>query len=225
MLIRKPAHLVTIKDIASLLNMSHSTVSRALNDRSSISEATKTRVRQAADELGYVANLSARMIRGDAAPVVGLIIPDVRNDFYSNISRMANVGGERHSSPRTLATLSSMWLVVIVAVGLVRPPFLGVVMMADSTANCRSRDPVMASHMPDKTAGDGTRNTSGLRVGDDAQHKSRRDYDELEHGLRPQWFVRDYVNSAGYERFPEPPRTTARARGCETAGLEGDGNL
>lgn len=87
MLIRKPAHLVTIKDIASLLNMSHSTVSRALNDRSSISEATKTRVRQAADELGYVANLSARMIRGDAAPVVGLIIPDVRNDFYSSISK------------------------------------------------------------------------------------------------------------------------------------------
>jgi LacI family transcriptional regulator len=85
--IRKPAHLVTIKDLASLLNMSHSTVSRALNDRSSISEATKTRVREAADELGYVANLSARMIRGDAAPVIGLIIPDVRNDFYSNISK------------------------------------------------------------------------------------------------------------------------------------------
>jgi LacI family transcriptional regulator len=83
----KPAHLITIKDIASLLNMSHSTVSRALNDRSSISEATKTRVRKAAEELGYVANQSARMIRGDAAPVIGLIIPDVRNDFYSNISK------------------------------------------------------------------------------------------------------------------------------------------
>lgn len=87
MLIRKPPHPITIKDIASLLNMSHSTVSRALNDRSNISEATKTRVRQAADELGYVANLSARMIRGDAAPVIGLIIPDVRNDFYSSISK------------------------------------------------------------------------------------------------------------------------------------------
>jgi LacI family transcriptional regulator len=87
MVIQRPPHLVTIKDIASRLNMSHSTVSRALNDRSNISEATKRRVRKAADELGYVANLSARMIRGDAAPVIGLIIPDVRNDFYSRVSK------------------------------------------------------------------------------------------------------------------------------------------
>jgi LacI family transcriptional regulator len=84
---RKPARAITIKDIAALLNMSHSTVSRALNDRSSISDTTKHRVRAAADELGYVANLSARMIRGDSAPLVGLIIPDVQNDFYSNIAK------------------------------------------------------------------------------------------------------------------------------------------
>jgi LacI family transcriptional regulator len=87
MLTRKPAHAITIKDIASLLNMSHSTVSRALNDRSHISDATKQRVRAAADKLGYVANLSARMIRGDAGPLVGLLIPDVQNDFYSKISK------------------------------------------------------------------------------------------------------------------------------------------
>lgn len=83
----RPAHAVTIKDIASLLQMNHSTVSRALNDRSHISEATKKRVRAAAEELGYVANLSARMIRGDAGLLIGLVIPDVQNDFYSSISK------------------------------------------------------------------------------------------------------------------------------------------
>jgi LacI family transcriptional regulator len=87
MQIRKPTHSVTIKDIASHLNMSHSTVSRALNDRSHISASTKLRVREAAERLGYVANMSARIFRGDASLLVGLVIPDVQNDFYSSISK------------------------------------------------------------------------------------------------------------------------------------------
>ena len=87
MTIRRQAHLVTIKDIAERLQMNHSTVSRALNDRSHISADTRRRVREMADELGYVANLSARMIRGDAGLSIGLLIPDVQNDFYSRISK------------------------------------------------------------------------------------------------------------------------------------------
>jgi LacI family transcriptional regulator len=85
---KPPKHSVTIKDIASKLKMSHSTVSRALNDHWKISKETKQRVREAADQLGYVANLSARLIRGDAGLQVGLLIPDIQNDFYSSISTM-----------------------------------------------------------------------------------------------------------------------------------------
>jgi len=87
MAIRRQSHQVTIKDIATRLQMNHSTVSRALNDRSHISEETRHRVREMANELGYVANLSARMIRGDAGLLIGLLIPDVQNDFYSRISK------------------------------------------------------------------------------------------------------------------------------------------
>ncbi len=87
MIRRKQTSAVTIKDIAARLNMSHSTVSRALNDKGHLSEETKAAVRRAADELGYVPNLSARMIRGDANALVGLVIPDVRNDFYSRIAK------------------------------------------------------------------------------------------------------------------------------------------
>src|SRR5687767_4889190 len=86
MMFKPPKHAVTIKDIASKLKMSHSTVSRALNDHWKISKETKQRVREAADQLGYVANLSARLIRGDAGLQVGLLIPDIQNDFYSSIS-------------------------------------------------------------------------------------------------------------------------------------------
>jgi LacI family transcriptional regulator len=85
--VRKPAHAVTIKDIAAELNLSHSTVSRALNNRTHISEETKERVRQAAKKLGYVPNLSARMIRGDASALVGLVIPDLKSDFFAALSK------------------------------------------------------------------------------------------------------------------------------------------
>ncbi len=67
--------------------MNHSTVSRALNDRSHVSAETRRRVREMADELGYVANLSARMMRGDGGLLIGLLIPDVQNDFYSRVSK------------------------------------------------------------------------------------------------------------------------------------------
>ena len=78
----------TIKDIAAALSMSHSTVSRALNGKAQISEETKRRVREAAARLGYIPNHSARMIRGDAGMQVGLLIPDVQNDFFANIAKV-----------------------------------------------------------------------------------------------------------------------------------------
>lgn len=79
---------ITIKDIAQRLGLSHSTVSRALNDHPLIKSETKLRVRQAAESLGYVPHLSARIMRGSAPPVFGLCIPEIRNEFYASISHL-----------------------------------------------------------------------------------------------------------------------------------------
>ncbi|WP_406278628.1 LacI family transcriptional regulator [Nocardia sp. NBC_00881] len=78
--------MITTRDIAEHLQLSVSTVGRALADDHRISEQTKFRVRQAAAEMGYVANRAARMMRGAASNVVGLVIPDIRNSFYSTIA-------------------------------------------------------------------------------------------------------------------------------------------
>jgi LacI family transcriptional regulator len=81
-------HLVTIKDIAVALGMSHSTVSRALSDHAHTSTQTKALVRQTARELGYVPNDSARLMRGESGTLIGLVIPDIQNDFYSRIAKL-----------------------------------------------------------------------------------------------------------------------------------------
>jgi DNA-binding LacI/PurR family transcriptional regulator len=78
--------MVTIKDIASRLNVAASTVGRALADDPRISAAMKHRVQEVADEIGYVANRAARMMRGVSSNLVGLVVPDIRNNFYSTIA-------------------------------------------------------------------------------------------------------------------------------------------
>ena len=78
--------MVTIKDIAATLQVSPSTVGRALADDRRISAEMKRKVNEAATQAGYIANRAARMMRGVQSNLVGLIVPDIRNSFYSTIA-------------------------------------------------------------------------------------------------------------------------------------------
>ncbi|UXP32633.1 LacI family transcriptional regulator [Reichenbachiella agarivorans] len=76
---------VTLKQLAQQLNLSHTTVSRALHDHPRISQATIQRVKQLADELGYVHNPNAQIMNRGKTKFVGVIIPDITIFFYSKI--------------------------------------------------------------------------------------------------------------------------------------------
>ena len=77
---------VTIKDIAQRLGIAHSTVSRSLRDSPLIGSGTKERVRKAAAEFGYVVHGAARQMRGEPSSLIGLILPDIRPDFFSALT-------------------------------------------------------------------------------------------------------------------------------------------
>lgn len=79
---------VTIKDIAVALGVSHGTVSRALADSPLISETTKERIKAVAAEMGYVPDAAARVMRGGSSNIVGFVLPDVQNHFYSAIAKV-----------------------------------------------------------------------------------------------------------------------------------------
>ncbi len=66
---------VTIRDIARKLNLSITAVSRALDGYPDISEATREKVRQAAQEMGYVPNRAARQLRRQKTDTIGYILP------------------------------------------------------------------------------------------------------------------------------------------------------
>lgn len=82
------SRLVTIKDIGKAIGVSHVTVSRALNDSPLVSETTREMVRNAAREMGYRPDNAARTLRGSTSNLIGFVLPDIRNNFYSRIAEI-----------------------------------------------------------------------------------------------------------------------------------------
>ena len=76
---------VTIKDIARELGTTNSTVSRALNNHSAISEVKRKLIIRKALEMGYSPNIHARNLRQGGSNVIGLIVPQINRDFFSNV--------------------------------------------------------------------------------------------------------------------------------------------
>lgn len=75
--------LPTIKEIAKRLNISISTVSRALHDHPSIGLRTKADVKKMAEELNYEPNQTAIFFKQRKTFTIGLILPNLREEFFS----------------------------------------------------------------------------------------------------------------------------------------------
>ena len=85
----------TIKEIAKRLNISISTVSRALHDHPSIGLRTKTRVKELADELMYEPNQAAIFFQQRKTFTIGVILPFLSEAFFSAaISGIEDVAGK-----------------------------------------------------------------------------------------------------------------------------------
>ena len=65
-----------IKDLAKLLSLNPSTISRALSNHPDISPETKERVKKAADEFNYIPNLHAKYFRQKNSGLIALIMPE-----------------------------------------------------------------------------------------------------------------------------------------------------
>lgn len=81
----KKQQQVTIKDIATAVGMSVSSVSRALSDHPHISKETKAKVTAAAQELGYRYNALAAALRSSRSKTIGLIVPRISMPFQAAV--------------------------------------------------------------------------------------------------------------------------------------------
>lgn len=76
---------ITIHDLAKILKMDSSTVSRALADSPRVKAKTKELIKQKAKELGYSRNVIASNLRSKKSKIIGVIVPRISRHFFSTV--------------------------------------------------------------------------------------------------------------------------------------------
>lgn len=78
---------ITIYDVAREANVSMATVSRVVNGNPNVKPATRKKVSEVIERLGYRPNAVARGLASKKTTTVGVIIPDISNIFYAELAR------------------------------------------------------------------------------------------------------------------------------------------
>jgi LacI family transcriptional regulator len=92
---------VSIREVAAHAGVSVGTVSNVLNRPSIVAKETRDRVRAAIKSLGFVRNESARQLRAGRSRMIGLVVLDVANPFFTDVAR----GAEDEASMAGLAVI------------------------------------------------------------------------------------------------------------------------
>ena len=79
--------MATIRDVARQAGVSVATVSRVLNNNPKVKPHLQTRVEQAMQDLDYQPSALAQGMRSQTAQVIGLILPDIGNPFFTSLAR------------------------------------------------------------------------------------------------------------------------------------------
>lgn len=76
---------ISIKEIAKMADVSIATVSRVINDNGRFSEETRQKVLDIIKQSGYQTNIVAKSLRTNISQSIGVIVPDITNEFFSTI--------------------------------------------------------------------------------------------------------------------------------------------
>ncbi|XVL28739.1 LacI family DNA-binding transcriptional regulator [Staphylococcus equorum] len=79
--------LATIKEVAQLTGCSVATVSRAINNNGYVKAQTRAQIESAISELNYQPNEAARTLYKRKSKMIGLLLPDISNPFFTLIAR------------------------------------------------------------------------------------------------------------------------------------------
>ena len=88
--------MITLKELAKELNVSVSTVSKALNDSPEISQQTIEKVKKLASERNYSPNKIALSLKNNRTLTIGVVIPDILNRFYATVLNGIQESADRH---------------------------------------------------------------------------------------------------------------------------------
>lgn len=98
---------VTISDVAREAGVAQMTVSRVVNGGNYVSAGVQKRVREAIRKLGYQPNEAARILKGQKARIIGLIVPTLADSFFSACANAVQEVATRHGYMTLIQTSSS----------------------------------------------------------------------------------------------------------------------
>ena len=84
--------MATVYDVAAKAGVSIATVSRVFNNGDSVSRAAKEKVNAAVESLGYTPNLAARSLMIRRTDTIGVVLPDMHGEFFSELVRGIDAG-------------------------------------------------------------------------------------------------------------------------------------
>lgn len=127
---RARPHGPTVKDVAARAGVSVATVSRVLNAQEVVRESTVGRVRQAVEELNYVPHGGARSLSTRRTNTVGLVLPDLHGEFFSEMIRGVDVAARGNGYHLLVSGSHSDWSEMAAVVSAVRGRVDGLIVMA-----------------------------------------------------------------------------------------------
>src|SRR6476659_3776905 len=92
---RRRGAAVTIHDVAARAGVSVATVSRVLNGKGVVREETRRQVLEAAKTLRYVPNVAARSLSSRRNQTIGIVLPDMHGEFFSEVIRGIDLAARR----------------------------------------------------------------------------------------------------------------------------------
>ena len=96
---------ITLVDIANQLHLSSVTISKALRNHPDISISTARLIKNKAKELGYIPNFFAKNLAARRTKLIGLVLPQIADDFYSAIAD--NVFSNAHANGYSIILMIS----------------------------------------------------------------------------------------------------------------------
>ncbi|HXH63044.1 MAG TPA: LacI family DNA-binding transcriptional regulator [Gemmatimonadales bacterium] len=122
--------MVSIKDVARAARVSVATVSRVQNESANVTEPTRRRVRAVAERLGYSPHAAARSLSTSKTGGLGVLLPDLYGEFYSELIRGIDQTAQRHGYHVLLASSHNEKAEIAKAVQSMRGRVDGVIMMS-----------------------------------------------------------------------------------------------
>ena len=87
--------MATVYDVAEKAGVSIATVSRVFNNSDAVSLSAREKVTAAARSLGYTPNLAARSLMRKRTDTIGVVLPDMHGEFFSELVRGIDAGARR----------------------------------------------------------------------------------------------------------------------------------